>query len=619
MKAVAEGLLTPERPTRRSVVLRAAGAALLGALARRRVTGLEHIPIAGPCLLVFNQASVFDVPLLYVLVPRWDITRLTRTADGAALRAALQALRRGGVVGVAGEGRRNPTGALGRGHGGAALLARRARVPIVPVAIANTAHIGTDLRRLRRARVTVRVGEPFVLPHATRPRSRETRRDDTDRIMCRIAELASPALSRRLRRAPLPGRVVRSAPSMIPRGRIDIGWPDLAAGALACAAPGRRADEEARLQSLWSPSGDAVVCLSVRSGLDTLLAALAWPPGTEVLVSAITIRDMVRIVQEHGLVPVPVDLDMDTLAVTTRSLSRALSPRTKAVLVAHLFGSRMPLEHVARFARAHGLLLIEDCAQSFTGLGYRGSEASDVSMFSFGPIKTSTALGGALLRIRDGALRARMQAVQAAYPVQGRWGFFTRVLRFSVLRLLMQRPAYTLLCAACRLRGRSHDEVISLSARGFSGPDFFANIRRRPSLPLLKLLRRRLVRFDGVRVARRSAAAEVVLSLAPGVPRPGREATCHSYWAFPIHTQAPDDVVRRLWERGFDATRGTWSLYCLPAPAAGPHLEATAAREAMRGIVYLPVYPEVGARDLERLAATIREMEDGGATERVDR
>lgn len=400
---------------------------------------------------------------------------------------------------------------------------------------------------------------------------------------------------------------------MIARGRIDIGWSDLAAGAVACAAPVARRREEDRVQSLWSPEGDAIVCLSVRSGLDLLLSALAFPPGSEILVSAITIRDMVRIVQHHGLVPVPVDLDMDTLAVTTDALARALSPRTKAVLVAHLFGSRMPLEHVARFARTHGLLLIEDCAQSFTGLDYRGSVASDVSMFSFGPIKTCTALGGALLRIRDGALRARVQELQSAYPVQGRWGFFKRVARFAFLRLLMQRPAYTLLCAACRLWGRSHDEVVSLSVRGFSGPDFFANIRRRPSLPLLKLLRRRLSRFDGGRIARRSAAAEVLLSLAPRLTRPGRDTSYHTYWTFPIHAPSPDDVVHALWRRGFDATRGAWSLYCLPAPAAGPHLEATAAREAMRGIVYLPVYPEVSAREIERLAEVMRELEGASA------
>jgi len=169
---------------------------------------------------------------------------------------------------------------------------------------------------------------------------------------------------------------------MIARGRIDIGWSDLAAGAWACVQPGRRQTETARLEERWSAAGDAVACLSVRSGLDLLLATVDWPPGSEVLVSAITIRDMVRIVQHHGLVPVPVDLDMDALALTTAALERARSPRTRAVLVAHLFGSRMPLDEVARFARAHRLLLIEDCAQSFSGLDYRGSEKSDVSFFS---------------------------------------------------------------------------------------------------------------------------------------------------------------------------------------------------------------------------------------------
>ena len=51
--------------------------------------------------------------------------------------------------------------------------------------------------------------------------------------------------------------------------------------------------------------------------------------------------------------------------------------------------------------------------------------------------------------------------------------------------------------AFCRLTGRDHDHVISHSVRGFSGPDFIANIRHRPGYPMLALLWRRLVRLDG--------------------------------------------------------------------------------------------------------------------------
>lgn len=75
--------------------------------------------------------------------------------------------------------------------------------------------------------------------------------------------------------------------------------------------------------------------------------------------SALTIRDMTRIVEEHGLVPVPVDLDARTLAVRPESLARAVTPKTRAIVVAHLFGSRMPMEPVVRFARERNLFLIE--------------------------------------------------------------------------------------------------------------------------------------------------------------------------------------------------------------------------------------------------------------------
>lgn len=400
---------------------------------------------------------------------------------------------------------------------------------------------------------------------------------------------------------------------MIPRGRIDIRWSDFVAGAARCATPGSRDAMQRQVLGLWSERGDAVVCLSVRSALDLLLSALDYPRGSEVLVSAVTIRDMVRIIEHHGLRPVPVDLDMRTLAVKTESLKWATTPSTKAVLVAHLFGSRMPLGEVAAFASARGLLLIEDCAQSFTGLDYRGDDASDVSMFSFGPIKTSTALGGALLRVKDKRLRARMQALQSAYPVQTRLSFFQRVWRFCLVHALLHPKPFSVLCAACRLLGADHDELISHSVRGFSGPDFFANIRRQPSYPLLALLGRRLARFDPRRLRARIQAAETVLQSQPDLARPGRDAAQHSYWTFPVLSRSPDDLVRHLSRHGFDATRGRWSLYCVPAPAQKAQFQPTEALQAMLCIVYVPAYAGLPQQALQRLAAVLQAFESAAA------
>ncbi|MEX2558766.1 MAG: DegT/DnrJ/EryC1/StrS family aminotransferase, partial [Pirellulales bacterium] len=188
------------------------------------------------------------------------------------------------------------------------------------------------------------------------------------------------------------------------RKRLDIGWFDLGYATLCCCLPGRRAERQRCIESLWSGSGDTLACLSVRSGFDLLLEALALPPGSEVLVSALTIKDMVRIIDEHGLLAVPVDLEPGAMAPDLDSLRQAITPATRAILVAHLFGGRIDLEPIVRLAEEHGLLVIEDCAQAYVGPHFVGHPGVAASMFSFGPIKTATALGGGLIRVADPAL-----------------------------------------------------------------------------------------------------------------------------------------------------------------------------------------------------------------------
>jgi dTDP-4-amino-4,6-dideoxygalactose transaminase len=367
---------------------------------------------------------------------------------------------------------------------------------------------------------------------------------------------------------------------------------------------------ETSVESLWSSAPDTMVCLSVRSGLDLFLQTMNFPKGSEVLVSAVTIRDMIRIIEHHGLVPVPVDIDMECLTVKTDALRRAITPKTKAILVAHLFGSVMPLDEAAAVAREHGLPLLEDCAQSFTGLQYRGHPGSDISLFSFGPIKTATALGGAILRINDPALRDRMKARQAKYPVQERWKFLKRTFRFALVLAMMYRWTFGLLYAACQLMGKNHDELVSHSIRGFSGPEFFVNIRYQPSYPLLALLRRRLRNFDGRMVKSRVTAAHTAIQMMPNLRRPGQKASAHSFWTFPVLTEQPDEFARRLWSRGFDTTRGTWSLYAVPVPAQGHYAPPSEVEEVMRQILYLPVvFPGVSTADLGRLAIAAAQAE----------
>ena len=118
------------------------------------------------------------------------------------------------------------------------------------------------------------------------------------------------------------------------RKRLDIGWWDLAVGMARCSLPGNRTSPRAKVEQLW-PVDDTVARLSVRSGFDLLLGALDLPRGSEILFSAVTVADMVRIARHHGLTPIPVDLDPATMAPTAKTLHRAMGPGARAVVVAH--------------------------------------------------------------------------------------------------------------------------------------------------------------------------------------------------------------------------------------------------------------------------------------------
>ena len=148
--------------------------------------------------------------------------------------------------------------------------------------------------------------------------------------------------------------------------------------------------------------------------------------------------------------------------------------------------------------------------------------------------------------------------------------------------------------------------MIGGALRGFPGPRLFVQLRQQPSYSLLALLHRRLTTYDPRRIERRRAVAERLAALLPGLDRPGRAAQAHTHWIFPVRHADPDGLMRHLWARGFDATRGASSLHVVDTPPERPEAVAAHAGRAMREIVYLPVVPDLGPEPLERLATAVR-------------
>jgi dTDP-4-amino-4,6-dideoxygalactose transaminase len=256
-------------------------------------------------------------------------------------------------------------------------------------------------------------------------------------------------------------------------------------------------------------------------------------------------------------------------------------------------------------------MVLEDCAQAFAGWQYLGHPEADVSMFSFGPIKTASALGGAVLRVRDGELLQRMRAVQASLPVQSRWTYLQRLLKYAMLKAVSPRLPCAMVVGLCRIIGHDYDRMINGSVRGFPGPKFLERIRHQPSPALLGVLLRRLQTYDMRRVERRTANGRwLAEALQRRVPCPGAEVAAHTHWVFPVLCDDPLGLVAVLREAGFDATQGQ-SLCVVPPPADRPQLQCRAARHALDKIVFLPLYPELPAAEVRRMAEVVLQSLSG--------
>ncbi len=189
---------------------------ILFGLFRTEVYGQEYIPRTGNGIVATNHVGTLDAPLVFATVPREDITALVakkhqkspllrflfnavggiwlnrEEADAQAMRLALEHLQKGGLLGVAPEGTRSKTGKLIPAKTGAAYLASRANVPIIPAAITGTYRAVWGLLKLKRPHIAIRFGEPFTLPPVDRRDRAAGLQRNTDEIMCRIAAMLPP-------------------------------------------------------------------------------------------------------------------------------------------------------------------------------------------------------------------------------------------------------------------------------------------------------------------------------------------------------------------------------------------------------------------------------------------
>jgi dTDP-4-amino-4,6-dideoxygalactose transaminase len=311
--------------------------------------------------------------------------------------------------------------------------------------------------------------------------------------------------------------------------------------------------------------------VGVNSGTDALLLALkalGIGPGDEVIVPSFTFFATAEAVALAGAVPVFADCVPGAYGVSAPTLEQVRSPRTRAAIVVHLFGSPVELGPIHDWCATHGLALIEDAAQA---IGARYDERpigsfGDAAAFSFYPTKNLGAFGdGGAVACRDEAVAMRLRQLRN----HGRCGRYEHHSVGHNSRL---------------------DEIQAA------------------------ILRAKMPHLDDWNRRRRQLAARYRQQLQGTACRWPQE----SARAVPVHHQCVamhprrDALAAYLGEHGVDSGL-FYATPChrQPAFASVRHPQSLPACEQLADTVLaLPIYPELSEEAVDRVAGLIRAFED---------
>ena len=325
--------------------------------------------------------------------------------------------------------------------------------------------------------------------------------------------------------------------------------------------------EGAALEGELAAHVGAAHAVGVNSGTDALhfpLRAAGIGAGDEVVMPSFTFVATAEAVSYTGAQPVFADIEPDSFCLDPRALERALTPRTRAVIVVHLYGRCAPMAEIADLCREKKLVLIEDCAQSL-GADEGGRQAGswgDFGSFSFYPTKNLAAAGDAgMITARDARHAERLR----------------------MLRHHGSRQAYL-------------HEVLGYNSR-----------LDELQAAILRVKLRHLQRYNAARADLARQYREGLQGLPLVLPAASDRGT-HVWHQFTLRS-ARRDALKAGLEKAAIASMIYYPVPLHRQPLYAADCEGRAfpvTEEAARTVLSLPIYPHLGKERLQRVCEAVR-------------
>jgi dTDP-4-amino-4,6-dideoxygalactose transaminase len=311
----------------------------------------------------------------------------------------------------------------------------------------------------------------------------------------------------------------------------------------------------------------AVACNSGTDALHLALRAAGIGPGDEVVTPAFTFIATAEAIAYVGAKPAFADVDGATFNMTAATLEQALTPRTRAVIVVHLFGQCAEMPPISELCTRRGVVLVEDCAQAI-GADWAGKQAGawgDFGCYSFYPTKNLGAYG-------DAGLVTTREAKHDA-----------------MLRMLRHHGS----------RQTYLHEVIGLNSR-----------LDEMQAAILRVKLKHLPRFTAARRAHAARYRELLAGAKPaGLALPAEHGMgMHIYHQFTLRLERRDEAKQALGDAGI----ASGVYYPIPLhrqPVFEKEyggLRFPASEAAAREVLSLPIYPQLTQEQLQHIAGTLR-------------
>jgi len=359
----------------------------------------------------------------------------------------------------------------------------------------------------------------------------------------------------------------------------------------------------------------AVMTPSARFSFYLLLRAMGIGPGDEVIIPGLTYFAIPSIAITAGVRPVFADVGLRSHVLDPAAFEAAITPRTKAVVPTHLYGTPCDMDAIVAIARKHGIKVVEDCAQS-TGARYKGvrvGHLGDAAYYTFGLTKNITTLSGAMLTTDDDAVAAFCRAeIDRGTPAK-----LDKSAKEAVTGVAMAIATHPFvypftLHPAIVLGNKLGKDPIH---EPFGEPEvlypelpksFYQNRPRAVQAAVGQKQLSRIEALNGARIRNGRFLDEQLANVAGLTTPTYPEGAEPIYMSFVVHHPRRDALMAALRRRGMDTTTGYMNdcsdheLFPeFRRPCANA---ATVKREQL----HLPVHPRMDARDDAHLVEAVR-------------